>query len=131
METCVYGQLAAKSCDVNFASLNDAGSTCFPALSRSAGTFFPPHIIAYGSPTHNLPSPPLAIFSASPGDDRRAPVSAAEAGGGRAARRGATAGPAPSHRVCLLKAGPPARRLTDSLRDSLDGSAHEMWLNAK
>lgn len=130
METCVYGQLAAKSCDVNFASLNDAGSTCFPALSRSAGTFFPPHIIAYGSPTHNLPSPPLAIFSASPGDDRRAPASAAEAGGSRAARRGSYSG-ATSITPRLSPQGRPARRLTGSLRQSLDGSAHEMWLNAK
>lgn len=113
----------------SFASLNNIGATCFPARCHSTGTFFPLHIIAYGSPTRNLPSPTFGNISRVAGRWQTCPSV------GRwdceAERRGAAAGLAPSHRVCLLKAGRPAHRLTDSLRDSLDGSAHEMWLNTK
>lgn len=67
-----------------FVSSKYTKSTCFPKRQPQHRYIFLLHIIAYGSPTHNLLPPPLAVFSASPGDDRRAPAPALEAGGGGA-----------------------------------------------
>lgn len=71
--------------------------------------------------THPQPSAPSTIFSTSPGDDRRTPVSDLEAAGREREREAAEAEAAPSLCVFPLQSRT-AQHLTHSLWDPLDNS---------
>ncbi len=78
----------------------------------------PLHIITYITSAHTLLSPPSAIFSTSPGDDRRAPASDLEAVG----RERGSWSRTNSITLCFSLQSRAARRLTHSLWDTLDNS---------